>query len=84
MSVVAWFYTVWLIIDMVMFIAGLLMIVIGGLGREQGERAMTGETIRQLTGVVQERRVRRARAHKQVQLEDDMADIRAEREHARQ
>jgi hypothetical protein len=76
MSVIAWLYTVWLVIDIILFIIGCLVIVIGGMRRESEDRTMYGEMIRQAVGDAQRRRVRRAKAREQVLLEDDMADIR--------
>lgn len=83
MSGTAWFYTLWLMVDLVMFIVGCMMIVIGALRREGEHRTMYGEVTRRLIGENQERRTRRAKARAQVDLEADMADIRAERERAR-
>lgn len=76
MSVIAWLYTAWFVIDLVLFIIGCAIIVIGGLRRESENQAMYGEIARQAIGEVQRGRVRRAKAREQVLLEDDMADIR--------
>lgn len=83
MSVTAWVYTIWFMVDLVLCIIGMLTIVIGGRGREREHRIMYGEIARQLIGEVRRRRMRYAKAVEQVHHEDDMADYRANRERAR-
>lgn len=75
--------SLWTILNLLMFLVGILMIVIGGINREREHRVMYGEVIRQLLGARRRRGVRWAKAREQALLEDDMADIRAERERAR-
>lgn len=83
MSVIVWALTIWFIIDLLLCIIGILVIVIGGKGREKEHRIMYGEVTRQLTGEVRRLGMRRVKAVEQVHHEDEMADYRESRERAR-
>lgn len=83
MSVTTWVYTIWFMIDLILCIIGMLAIVIGGRGREREHRTMYGEVTRQVIGEVRGWRMRRTKAVEQVLHEDEMADYRESREHAR-
>lgn len=78
-----WLLALLLIANLALFFVNCLMIVIGGIRRERGDKVMFGEVVRQLIGQARERRIERARVVRQADLDEGVAAERQRRARSR-